>query len=255
MEHIFYEIFEQLHRVGPGNNESTRNAFNAINADSTLSKPLNILDIGCGTGIHTLQLAKLIDGKITALDNHQAFLDTFQKHLIANRLSNKVHCVKGDMKAMQFETQSFDIIWSEGSIFIMGFENGLKEWRKFLKPGGYIALTDLFWLKPDPPLEIKLYFDKIYLDKALPGVLNGEQAIKIIQQTGYDLIHHFHLPVNAWWDVFYNPLEKQLEIIRKKYKGSLDALSFIDSFHEEIEMFRKYSEYYGYIFYIFKIKE
>ena len=102
MEHIFYEIFEQLHRVGPGNDESTRKAFNAINADSTLSKPLNILDVGCGTGIHTIQLAKLVDGKITALDNHQAFLDTFQNHLNANRLLNKVDCVKGDMKAMQF---------------------------------------------------------------------------------------------------------------------------------------------------------
>jgi ubiquinone/menaquinone biosynthesis C-methylase UbiE len=250
MEHLFYEIFEQLPRVGPGNNESTRNAFKAINADSTLSQSLNILDIGCGTGIHTLQLADLIDGKITALDNHQGFLDILQKHLITNQLANKVQWVKGDMKAMEFETQSFYIIWSEGSIFIIGFERGLKEWKRFLKPNGYIALTDLFWLKPNPPLEIKAYFDKIS-----PGLLRREQAIKIIEQTGYDLIHHFQLPVNAWWDDFYLPMEAQLGIIRKKYKGNLDAGNLIDSFHEEIDMFRKYSEYYGYIFFIVKIKE
>ena len=254
MEHIFYEIFEQLPRLGPGSNKSTRNAYNAIMDDSNESKSLDLLDIGCGTGIHTLQLAKMINGKITALDFHQAFLDTFQKHLNGENLSDKVQLIKGDMKEMPFESKSFDIIWSEGAIFIMGFKNGLREWRKFLKPGGYMVLTDLFWFKSDPPSEIRSYFEKLYLDEGLPGVLNQDQATGIIRESGYDLVNQFQLPSDVWWDSFYNPLEEQLKIKRGKYKDSPDVLSFIDSFQEEIEMFRKYSEYYGYNFYIIKLK-
>jgi ubiquinone/menaquinone biosynthesis C-methylase UbiE len=33
------------------------------------------LDIGCGLGMQTIELAKLSKGQIDALDNHQPFLD------------------------------------------------------------------------------------------------------------------------------------------------------------------------------------
>ena len=33
----------------------------------------------------------------------------------------------------------------------MGFEAGLRAWEPLLKPGGYIAVTELTWLQPDPP--------------------------------------------------------------------------------------------------------
>jgi len=250
MEPIFYEIFEQLHRLGPGSNEFTRRAYKAIQSDSTLPHPLNVLDIGCGTGIHTLELASLIDGKITSMDNHQPFLDKLQNKLTTNRLKEKIQCVKGDMNAMEFPPQSYDLIWSEGAIFITGFEKGIKEWKQFLKPGGYVALTDAFWLKPNPPEEVKAFWDTI-----LPGFLSREQAIQLIEQNGYEMVHHFNLPESAWWDVFYHPLEDRLKIVSEKYTGNPDAENLISSLYHEIDMYRKYSEYYGYVFLIFKLKE
>ncbi|MCK5581393.1 MAG: class I SAM-dependent methyltransferase, partial [Candidatus Omnitrophica bacterium] len=71
-----YELCELLPRGGPGDNESTRRAFDAI---PKLSEQPLILDIGCGPGMQTLELAKISKGKITALDNYQGFLDILMK--------------------------------------------------------------------------------------------------------------------------------------------------------------------------------
>lgn len=250
MEKFFYEIFEQLPRVGPGNNESTRKAFEIITSGAELPRHLNILDIGCGTGIHTIQLAKLINGKITAMDNHQAFLDKLQNRLDAEGVLDKIDCILGDMGSMAFEKESFDVIWAEGSVFILGFEKGLNQWRKYLKSGGYIALTEIFWFKPDPPAELKTYFDQI-----CPGMLSQEEALRVTEKAGYRPIDFFQLPEIAWWDDLYRPLEEQLKVFREKYPDNPDALGTIDSFQMEIDMYRKYSDYYGYTFFILEKKE
>lgn len=249
MDPIFYNIFEQLPRVGPGNNESTRKAFNMITSAKPLPKNPSILDIGSGTGLHTIQLAKLTDGKITALDNHQPFIDGFKQKIDDQNLSGKIQTVKGDMGAMTFENQSFDVIWAEGSIFIIGFENGLKQWRKYLKPGGRIALTDIFWFKPNPPEKLGTFFEN-----QCPWMVNYEEASRIIDRCGYNLTGHFLLPENAWWDDFYSPLEEQLKIFREKHAGNPDALGIIEALQTEIDLFRQYSEYYGYIFFIMELK-
>lgn len=245
MEKLFYEIFEQLPRVGPGNYESTRKALEIITSGAGLPRHLNILDIGCGTGIHTIQLAKLINGKITAMDNHHVFLDKLQRRLDAEGVLDKIDCVLGDMGSMTFEKESFDVIWAEGSMFIIGLENGLNQWRKYLKSGGYIALTDLFWFKPDPPAELKTFFEQI-----APGMMSREEALRVAEKAGYKPIGHFQLPEIAWWEDFYGPLEEQLKVFREKYTDNSDAPGTIDRLQMEIDMYRKYSDYYGYTFFI-----
>ena len=67
-----YELYEALPRCGPGDTEATRRAFTAIFHTSEVP---DILDIGCGTGDQTIELAKLSMGNILALDNHRPFLD------------------------------------------------------------------------------------------------------------------------------------------------------------------------------------
>ena len=65
-----YELCERLPRCGPGDNQSTRRAFNTM---TKLPKEPSILDIGCGTGMQTIELAKISNGKIIAVDNYQGF--------------------------------------------------------------------------------------------------------------------------------------------------------------------------------------
>jgi ubiquinone/menaquinone biosynthesis C-methylase UbiE len=132
---IFFEIHQNLPREGPGRNEYTRKAFEML----PKSDNPHILDIGCGTGGPTLELARLSKGEVLGVDIHQPYLDELARKAERAGLSDHVKAMKCSMSKMDFPDESFDIIWAEGSIFIIGFERGLKDWRRFLKPNGYLV--------------------------------------------------------------------------------------------------------------------
>ncbi|MFP4120539.1 MAG: class I SAM-dependent methyltransferase [Coleofasciculus sp.] len=147
---IFFEIHQNLPREAPGDNASTRKAFSLL---TNVPPQPKILDIGCGPGMQTIELAKLTDGQITAVDTHQPFLDELQRRALAEGVSDNINPVNQSMLSLDFVPHIFDILWSEGAIYIMGFETGLKSWRTLLKTGGYLVVSELCWLQQNPPIK------------------------------------------------------------------------------------------------------
>lgn len=239
---IFWEIHSGLPREGPGDSASTARAFAAA---SDLPPQPKILDIGCGPGMQTLDLAKLSGGEIIAIDFHQPFLDELIRRAKEAGVAAQIQARKLSMFEMDFEREQFDLVWSEGAIYIMGFEAGFKTCHPFLKPGGYMAVTEASWFQPNPPGEIADFWIKNY-----PGMGTIEENIQRLEGQGYRLVEHFHLPDSSWWDNYYNPLAKRVAMLKEKYADNDDALYVLDEELEEIELFRKYSNYYGYEFYI-----
>ncbi len=164
-------------------------------------------------------------------------------------VKDRIKAVKGDMRSLKFEDCSFDAIWSEGAIFIVGFEKGLREWRRLLTPKGYVVVSELSWLKHGAPQEAKGYMKQMY-----PVIKTIEGNIEIIQNSGYRLVDSFVLPSKSWWNNYYTPIETKLPSLKAKYKDNEEALQVITYEETEIEMFRKYSDYYGYAFYIMQNK-
>ena len=239
---IFFEIFNNLPRGGPGDNESTRKAFSLLR---NLPERVHFLDIGCGPGMQTIELAKLINGQIIALDNHQPFLDKLNTEAKREGLEKKIKIVNNSMFLMDFKREQFDVIWSEGAVFIYGFEKALKDWRIFLKNEGYFIVSELAWIRDQPPQEIKEFFQEEY-----PPMKSNEENIEIIEENNYNLINSFILPDSSWWNYYYNPYEKQVSALKKKYQDNEEKISLLNNALIEIELFRKYSKYYGYVFYI-----
>lgn len=239
-----FEVHEGLPRQGPGDFASTQRAFLVM---QNLPPKPNILDIGCGPGKQTLDLAKIGDGTITAVDNHQPFVNILNKHAEQLHFSDWIHGQKGDMTNLIFNHETFDVIWSEGAIYIMGFENGLTSWKPFLKKGGYIAVTEACWLKSNPPEELKKFWEDCY-----PAMQDIKNNLEMIKQVGYKIIDHFILPESAWWDDYYIPLEINIKKFREKHKDNQEALNYADSEQQEIDFYRKYSDYYGYVFFVMK---
>lgn len=239
---LFFEIHKDLPREGPGDNESTQKAFNFLK-----NLPLNphILDIGCGPGMQTIQLAKLIDGKITAIDTHQPFLDDLNIRAQNEGVQDKIETLNKSMFEIDFEEGQFDVIWSEGAVYIYGFEKALKEWQYFLKDNGYIVVSEASWLKENPPTEIKDFWNDCY-----PDIKIIKENKVIIEKNGYNLISCFTLPDNSWWENYYIPMEVRINKLREKYQGNQEIEKQLDEELIEIEMFRRYSDYYGYVFYI-----
>jgi SAM-dependent methyltransferase len=162
-------------------------------------------------------------------------------------LSERVTVLKGDMFDLGFEKSTFDLIWSEGAIYIMGFEKGLRTWLPLLRKGGYLGATELTWIKPDAPEEPRAFWEEAY-----PAMQDVEANLKVIQRTGYRHVGHFTIPESAWWNEYYNPVEKRLAVLREKYRANIEAMDVLGMEQKEIDLFRKYSNFYGYVFYVMR---
>jgi ubiquinone/menaquinone biosynthesis C-methylase UbiE len=243
---FIYEIFSNLPRQGPGDNVSTRKAFAFL---TDLPPNPSILDVGCGTGMQTLELAKLIKGTIIALDNHQPFLDVLSQNAKKLGLGKQITLLNQSMLTMQFDDESFDIIWCEGAVFVYGMERALHDWKKFIKQSGYLVFSELCWLKGNIPQELADFFKQEY-----PAMTTLEKNKKTIESQGYILLAHFTIPEESWWSPYYSPLEPNLVKLKKKYHNDKEKIAQLDQVSLEISMYRKYPTYYGNVFFILKKK-
>ena len=237
----FFEVHSNMPRQGPGCNECTRKAYGMIEA------PPNprILDVGCGPGQQTIELAKISGGKIVALDFFEIFLNELKANVEAAGVADKVEVVQGDMNKMEFDDESFDVIWCEGAMFVMGIEKALAAWKKFLKPDGYLCFTELCWIKENPPEEVKKFFDNAY-----PQITDVAGNLKYIENTGYELVGHFTLGKKAWLEGYFKPIEEKLPGLKEKHKGDEKAEEYLAMEELEIATYRKYSDWYGYEFFV-----
>ncbi len=240
MDRFFFELFEALPRQGPGNFESTSKALKKL---PPMRGDIRILDSGCGTGAQTIALAKLTGGRITAVDNHRPFLEILKRRARAEGLEEKIECVQGDMASLGFPPETFDLAWSEGAAYSVGLETALGHWNQFIKPGGFLVLSELVWFRRNPPEEPVKFFSAEY-----PGMKYFEDVFVLPEKTGYRLIDYFPLPEEAWLDDFYLPAERKISEMMQKYGG--EARDSLKAMLDEIEIFRKYSSSYGYGFYL-----
>jgi SAM-dependent methyltransferase len=242
-EGIFFEIHHDLPREGPGRDKYTKQAFEML---PPMQNP-RILDVGCGPGGPTMALARLTEGEVVGIDTHQPYLDRLSEKIEQAGLTDRVRAVNCSMFEMDFPHESFDIIWAEGSIYIMGFERGLREWQCFIRPKGFLVIHEMTWLRPEPPQEIHDYWKTLY-----PGIGMVQEKIDQIDASGYDLLGYFTLPDDAWWHEYYGPLEERIKGLRKKYVDDSEATAQLEEEQKEIEMYRKYHEWYGSVFFVMR---
>ena len=240
-EQITYslQIHSNLPQEGPGSTESTLRALSLI--PSLASSP-DILDIGCGPGRQTIDLVKATKGNVTALDYFDQYLSQLKESAQQKGYSNSINCVQGSMDNLPFSPNIFDLIWSEGAIYLMGFSEGLKHWRQFLKHEGYIAVTEAVWLQDNPPKPLKAFWDEGY-----PEMKSIDGNLPLIKNAGYKVIDYFPLPAGDWWQ-YYNPLKERVSQL--KQSGSDELQPYLQSEEYEVELYEQFSSYYGYAFYV-----
>ncbi len=240
---IFLEAFDGMPRLGPGQKAATQRAFRSLD----LPAEVRILDVGCGNGRQTLDLAEVSSGSITAVDNHAPFLKRLAQDANAGGFGERVRPVCMDMAALDFPGETFDLIWSEAAIYNIGFAKGLSTWKSLLADGGQIVVSEACWLRPDPPPEIQQWWQQEY-----PAMTDVQSNLALIREAGFKPLGHFVLPTEAWTDEYFVPLQARIEQLRVKYDSEPEASGVLDMLQSEIDQYEKYGDWYGYAFFMMR---
>ena len=231
---LICEYFSSLERQGPGSPEVTIKALSFID---NLTQESQIADIGCGTGGQTMAMASYTSGSITGIDLFPTFIDLFNINAHKLNLQDRVKGITGSMDKLPFRDEELDLMWSEGAIYNIGFERGLNEWRKFLKTGGYIAVSEVSWFSKERPAEI----DEFWMD-AYPEIDTIPNKVAQMQKAGYIPIATFILPENCWTEHFYAPQVNAQKVFLEKNAGNKSAAEFIANQRHETQLYYKYKE-------------
>ncbi|WP_446830784.1 methyltransferase domain-containing protein [Candidatus Foliamicus sp.] len=244
-----FQLLMSLHRhaerQGPGGEEETRRAFELTGLDR--SRPLKIADIGCGTGASAILLARETNAVITGVDLLPEFLHELESRAKTHGVADRVTTLNCSMDALPFAEGEYDVIWSEGAICNMGFEAGVSTWKRFLKPGGSLVVSEITWLGATRPREIQSYWEAEY-----PEIDVASAKLGTLERHGYNPVAYFVLPPHCWLENYYCPMQGRFAAFLKRHGQSDRAKAIVEMERREIALYQKYRDYYGYGVYLAK---
>ena len=242
---LLVDLHSNAARQGPGGVAETRLSIELSGLSA--GKSLRIADIGCGSGASTLVLAQELDARITAVDFMPEFLAALEVGAARAGVADRIETLATSMDALPFADAELDAIWSEGAIYNMGFENGVTAWRKYLKPGGILAVSEITWLTGEPPTELHDYWKRNY-----PEIDTASAKMAILEKQGYSPLGYLVLPEQCWLENYYRPLEQSFVRFLDEHGNTDAAGEIVEATKREISLYEEFKDYFGYGYYIAK---
>lgn len=235
----FWKIHDGLPRQAPGSDATTLHLLDLAGKPGG-----NGLEIGCGQGRASVLLARSgID--LIATDTHQPYLDELEVTAKDAGLSDKITTQNISMDALDYPDESYDIVWAESAAYIIGWERAIGLWRRLLKPGGLLVMTDCCWLTEAPSDEVRQFWEDGY-----PTMLSVDAAKHAALGHGYTVVDSYIFPASDWFDEYYTPMRQKHTLL------SVDAdqamREAIASGRHEIELYENQGSEYGYVGFVMR---
>jgi len=240
---LLIDLHKNAYRQGPGGDVETKMALDLSMIDRSAS--LKIADIGCGAGASTLLLASQLKAQITAVDFLQDFLNVLEVRAENMGLSEKVTTLCCSMDNLPFGDEEYDVLWSEGAIYNIGFEGGVTDWNRYLKVGGLLVVSEITWITTTRPSEIQKHWEGEY-----PQIDVASSKIRVLEKNGYSPIGYFVLPEHCWLENYYRPMQNSFKDFLNRNGNTEEARAIVEAESREIELYEKYKSYYSYGVYI-----
>ncbi|ELY61509.1 methyltransferase type 11 [Natronococcus amylolyticus DSM 10524] len=138
-----------------------------------------VLDVGCGTGFATEGLLEHVDA-VYAVDQSEHQLE--QAYAKFGKRAPPVHFHRGDAERLPFATDTFDVVWSSGSIeYWPNPILALREFRRVLKPGGQVLVVGPNY--PENPIAQRLA-------DAMMLFYDEYEADRMFKAAGFEDVRH-----------------------------------------------------------------
>lgn len=207
IESIFRRVHQGLPREAPGSAETT--ALLVRMAGELPSDP-TVFDVGCGTGSATILLAELTGGRVTAVDVHEPYLAEVSRRAAEAGVGDRVSVMRESMDALPVPNGSIDLLWAEGSAYVLGFAAALAAWRPLLSDTGVLVLTEAEFITPDPGEEAAAFWSAGY-----PAMRSTAQNVAAAQKRGWEVRAVYVLP-DSDWDNYYAPLRARIAELERE---------------------------------------
>jgi SAM-dependent methyltransferase len=240
---LLVDLHLEADRQGPGGDAETHRAIELSGLGDR--QGLKIADVGCGTGASTLVLARELDAEIIAIDFLPAFLAALEVRAMHAGVAKRITTVTASMDSLPLTVGTLDAIWSEGAIYNIGFEKGVQDWRRFLKPGGILAVSELTWLTNSRPAELELHWRSQYAE-----VDTASSKMAVLERNGYTPLGYFVLPEQCWLDAYYRPMQKRFAAFLKAHDSSDLAEEIIAAEEREMDLYERHRLHVSYGYYI-----
>lgn len=242
---VFLDMQLKLPRNGPGSDRTTASIYRTLKG---LPDEPEILVMGCGQGNEALTLLRETKARVTAVDIMKPFITSLEEKAEATGVSgDRLRTVCSDFVALDLPHAVFDLIWSEGAIYTVGFEAGLKDWTKYLKPGGMLVASEASWLTTEPSEIACDFWNNAYPEM---GTVDANRTCS--ERCGFEVLQTLTLPQEDWWTDYYQPLVPLIEKARSAFPGDAGVEAMLTEQEQEIRLFEAHGEEYGYVFYVLK---
>jgi len=156
-----------------------------------------VLDIGCGQGQQTMELARLGGGEVVGIDINQAALSRLRQRIDRAGPGDRIKAIHVSLFDNGFDDNSFDLLWEEGVLHLLDASRSLPECRRFLKPDGYLVMHETI-----------VWFESIRAK---------------LPESGFELMDRYMLPKHFWWTDYGAPLEERIRAYREIHGDASDS--------------------------------
>jgi len=230
----FFQLHSDLPREGPGDRDS-------LNWAMRLARPPadgQILDMAAGPGADIADLlAHVPQGRVTALDRHQPFVDRIVQPFEAD---GRVTACQGDM--LEPPDGPFDVIWCAGAVYFKGVAACFEAWRRVLAPDGAIVFSDAIWLTPDPSAAARANWEDYREMTDAAGVVDR------IERAGFRSLGAEVLSAEAW-EAYYQPMEQRIARLGATAPDAALA-EVLEEARQEIAAWRDHGHSFGYALFV-----
>ena len=141
-----------------------------------------VLDLGCGAGATPVYLAKEFGFQIIGADLIESMLYRSKELATKNQVGEKTDFLTADARVLPFPDNTFNVVLLESvNVFFEDKLAAFKEYLRVLKPGGYLGITEMTWLKPPTDDYIELF-----INAAFTTAHQAEGWKELIAEAGFE---------------------------------------------------------------------